>query len=130
MWDLLDRVPARHASSNFSDRVLREIRLEADRVPSWRTRLAQLWAPAPLGGLAAACAGIALAWILTSPQVATDASSAAVNPPQHSPAAHAAVAIVTPIAEIQEIAETEVLIAAVDHLDAFSDQDLITLIGF
>jgi hypothetical protein len=33
-------------------------------------------------------------------------------------------------AEIQDIAETETLIAAVDHLDEFSDTELVTLIGF
>ncbi len=31
---------------------------------------------------------------------------------------------------IQEIAETETLIAAADHLDDFSDKELISLIGF
>ena len=33
-------------------------------------------------------------------------------------------------AEIQDIAETETLIAAVDHLDDFSDTELVSLIGF
>jgi hypothetical protein len=31
---------------------------------------------------------------------------------------------------IQDIAETETLIAAVDHLEDFSDRELISLIGF
>jgi hypothetical protein len=33
-------------------------------------------------------------------------------------------------AEIQEIAETETLISAVDQLDDFSDVELVSLIGF
>lgn len=31
---------------------------------------------------------------------------------------------------IQDIAETETLLAAVDHLDDFSDNELVSLIGF
>ena len=31
---------------------------------------------------------------------------------------------------IQEIAEAETLIAAVDHLEDFSDNELVSLIGF
>jgi hypothetical protein len=33
-------------------------------------------------------------------------------------------------AEIQEIAETEALLSAVDDLDKFSDMELVSLIGF
>jgi hypothetical protein len=36
----------------------------------------------------------------------------------------------TQAANLQEIAETEILIAAVDHLDEFSDNELVSLIGF
>ncbi len=32
--------------------------------------------------------------------------------------------------QIQEIAETEALLTAVDHLDQFSDVELVSLIGF
>lgn len=32
--------------------------------------------------------------------------------------------------EIEEIAETEALIAAVEHIDEFSDTELVALIGF
>jgi hypothetical protein len=33
-------------------------------------------------------------------------------------------------AAIQDIADSETLIAAVDHLDEFSDTELVSLIGF
>jgi len=32
--------------------------------------------------------------------------------------------------DIQEIAETEALIAAVDHLDSYSDSEIVELLGF
>jgi hypothetical protein len=32
--------------------------------------------------------------------------------------------------EIQEVADAELLVAAADHLDSFSDQELVSLIGF
>ncbi len=32
--------------------------------------------------------------------------------------------------EIEDVADTEILVAAMDHLDEFSDQELVSLVGF
>lgn len=73
--------------------------------------------PAPLAGLAAVTAAVAFALMsLLGPSTGNDSQMAAVDLSQ--------------AANIQEIAETETLIAAVDHLDDFSDTELVSLIGF
>ncbi|HEX7262341.1 MAG TPA: hypothetical protein VF258_11045, partial [Luteolibacter sp.] len=76
----------------------------------------RLLSPAPLTGLAAAAA-LTLAVIPFVGQRFSSSSQAKIS---DSPQAVA----------IQEIAETETLIAAVDQLDDFSDNELVSLIGF
>ncbi len=113
VWKLLDAAAPITAGPRFVDDTLRAMRLAADEKPWWQ----RLLSPAPLAGLAAATAALAFAIVpltrlapVTVVPVATQESSQAVA--------------------IQEIAETETLIAAVDHLDDFSDTELATLIGF
>ncbi|MEO7097801.1 MAG: hypothetical protein ABI162_00455 [Luteolibacter sp.] len=109
VWKLLDQAAPPIASARFTDEVVRAARL-ADEVKPWWSRLLS---PAPLAGLAAATAALTFSVIsLFGPS--------AVTPTVDSPQA----------ANIQEIAETETLIAAVDHLDDFSDTELVSLIGF
>ena len=88
-------------------------RLSAEDKPWW----SRLFAPAPLAGLAGATAALAIAVIsLVGPSQTTVTQTVVLDSPQ-------AVAI-------QDIAETETLIAAVDQLDDFSDHELVSLIGF
>jgi hypothetical protein len=89
-------------------------RLAGQSRSSWSARF---WAPMPLAGLAVASVVLVISvgmWMgpafeLGSPDVLFDAKQAAV---------------------IQDIAESETLIAAVDQLDDFSDTELVSLIGF
>ncbi|MEI6819432.1 MAG: hypothetical protein WCL19_07495 [Verrucomicrobiota bacterium] len=108
VWQLLDQAPPATAGPRFVDDTVRAMRLAVDEKPWWK----RLFSPAPLAGLAAATAGLAFAIVsLTGPtSTATQESSQEIA--------------------IQEIAETETLIAAVDQLDDFSDTELATLIGF
>jgi hypothetical protein len=72
----------------------------------------------PLAGLAGATTALVFSvssWFGPTP-AAVDQTAAVLDSPQ--------------AAEIQDIAETEVLIAALDHMDAYSDNELVTLIGF
>jgi hypothetical protein len=81
---------------------------------SWWSRF---FSPAPLAGLAGATAALVFAvvsWTGPSPEPAL--TVAMVNSPQ-------AVAI-------EDIAEAETLLAVADHLEDFSDQELVSLIGF
>lgn len=113
VWQLLDQAPAPKAGARFVDDTLRRARLAAEEKPWW----SRLLSPAPLAGLAAATAAVAFSLVsLLGPSTGNETQTAVVD---HSQAA-----------TIQEIAETETLIAAVDHLDDFSDTELVSLIGF
>lgn len=113
VWRLLDQSPIKTASARFASDTVRLARLAVDDAPWW----SRLFAPAPIAGLAGVTAALSFAaffWL--GPMSESDAPLAALQSAQ-------AVAI-------QEIAETETLIAAADHLDDFSDKELISLIGF
>jgi len=113
VWRLLDQSPMKMASPRFAADTVRLARLAVDEAPWW----SRLFAPAPIAGLAGVTAALSFAaffWL--GPLSESQAPLASLQSAQ-------AVAI-------QEIAETETLIAAVDHLDDFSDKELISLIGF
>jgi hypothetical protein len=114
VWKLLDQVPAKAAGARFADDTVRAARL-SDEIKPWWSRL---FSPAPLAGFAAATAAVTFAVIslvgTTTP--APDTRTAVLDSPQ---------AVV-----IQDIAETETLMVAVDQLDDFSDNELVSLIGF
>lgn len=113
VWKLLDQSPMKTAGARFADDTVRTARLSAEVKPWW----SRLFAPAPLVGLAGVTAAIAVAVIsLVGPSQTTVIQTAVLDSPQ-------AVAI-------QDIAETETLIAAIDQLDDFSDHELVSLIGF
>lgn len=110
VWKLLEQAPAPKASDRFVENTVRATRLSEDSKPWW----SRLFSPAPLAGLA----GVTAALVFTVSSWVGPASRTVV--PLDSPQAVA----------IQDIAETETLIAAADHLDDFSDRELVSLIGF
>jgi hypothetical protein len=113
VWKLLDQSPPATAGPRFADDTLRAARLAGLDSPWWSRMLA----PLPLAGLATAAAACVIAVLSL----------------QHDTPAvgnHVAVVDSSAFAEIQEIAETEALISAVDNLDQFSDVELVSLIGF
>ena len=112
VWKLLDASPPATASPRFASETVRMARLAGLPEPWWK----RLFAPVPLAGLAAATAALAIA--VTS--LLKDEPSAPVTAGTEP----------TAFSEIQEIAETEILLSAVDHLDRFSDGELVSLIGF
>ena len=111
IWKLLDQAPPASAGPRFVDDTLRAARLTGQTPPWWK----RLLSPAPLAGLAGATAALVLTVIGWSGPTASPTNGFADS--EHA-------------AEIQDIAETETLIAAVDHLDDFSDTELVSLIGF
>lgn len=115
VWKLLDQAPPVQASSRFAADVLRAARLASPAPASaWWERLLS---PAPLTGLATCAAAVALTFVAWTAGSPTPEIS-----PKLASAPHAA--------EIQEIAETATLLAALDQLDDFSDHELVSLIGF
>jgi hypothetical protein len=109
VWKLLDESPPATAGPRFVDDTVRAARLAGQEAPWW----SRILSPAPLAGLAAAAAACVIAVI----SLQND------TPAGNDPAANA-------FAEIQEIAETEALLSAVENLDHFSDFELVSLIGF
>jgi hypothetical protein len=111
VWKLLDQAPSATAGPRFVDDTVRAARLLDQPAPWWK----RLFSPAPLAGLTATTAALVFSLVTwfgsepAAPHVVLDTDQAA---------------------EIQEIAETELLIAASDNLDDFSDTELVTLIGF
>ena len=109
VWKLLDQATLKTAGPRFVEDTVRAAKLEVEIKPWWN----RLFAPAPLAGLAAATAALAFAVVSL---VGPASAPVMLDSPQ-------AVAI-------QDIAETETLLAAVDQLDDFSDTELVSLIGF
>ena len=112
-WKLLGQATSKKAGDRFTDEVVRSARLLPEKESSW----SKLFGFAPWVGVAA-CAVFA-SWIF-------------INQPVESQ-----VDIVAKVSnteekwgELADVAEAEMLSAAADHLDQFSDQELITMIGF
>jgi len=113
VWKLLDQAPPAQASPRFVDDTVRAARLLGQSQPWWK----KLFSPLPLAGLAGATAALAFSIVpLFGPSSLPGTSVTTLDSDR--------------AAEIQDIAETETLIAAVDHLDEFSDTELVSLIGF
>ena len=110
VWKLLDQAPPQKAGARFVDDTLRAARLAADVKPWW----SRFFSPVPLAGIAGATA--ALVFTFVGPSQETTRTLAAADSKQAF--------------AIQQIAETETLIAAADHLENFSDNELVSLIGF
>ena len=113
VWQLLDQAPPKSAGARFADDTVRAARLSEEIKPWW----SRLLSPAPLAGFAAATAALTFAVISLVGTTTPSGSQTAVLDSQQAVA-------------IQDIAETETLIAAVDQLDDFSDNELVSLIGF
>ncbi len=110
VWKLLDQAPPQKAGARFVENTLRAARLTAEIKPWW----SRLFSPVPLAGIAGATA--ALVFTLIGPTQESARTLAAVDSQQAF--------------AIQEIAETETLIAAAGQLENFSDTELVSLIGF
>lgn len=114
VWKLLDHASPAAVSPRFTDDTVRAARLAGQPAPWWKTILS----PAPLAGLAAVSAAVVMGLISLPGLLERPLNTT----PSFADSARAA--------EIQDIAETEALIVAVDHLDEFSDTELVSLIGF
>lgn len=114
VWKLLDEAPPVSAGPRFAEKVMREIKLDEAPVPWWKR-----WAlPASLGGLAAATAAIVLTFHALNVGVPASSPQAKVIPSVTADA----------YADVQDYADSEVLVAASDHLDRYSDTELVSMI--
>jgi hypothetical protein len=106
------------ANPSFADRVLRAVRQQEKP----QTLLQRLFAPPALSysltGLATAAAALALAAVFF------------VKPHVNSGTAKSKIPSIDEFADLDEVASQEMLSAATDHLNEFSDTELVSLIGF
>ncbi|MGA0845147.1 MAG: hypothetical protein ACO3RV_01280 [Luteolibacter sp.] len=117
VWKLLDASAPAVPSAHFVDDTVRAMRLAESSGQGWRRWLR----PVPVIGLAGMSAAAA-AIVITMFQIRPDLTDPA---PLHVSAQNSA-----SFSEIQELAAAEILNSAVDHLDQFSDGELVSLIGF
>ena len=115
VWKLLDEASPVVASPRFADSVMRAVRLDEAPAPWWK----RFALPLSLGGLTAATAAVALtvhALFFVAPEVPTEV----VDIPS----------VEVSFEGVQEAADSEALVAAADHLDKYSDTELVSMIGF
>lgn len=111
-WQLLGKAAPKQASARFADDAVRAVRLLPEAEPVWpRILKFSRWS------LVAACVILAVS-IFSDPveNVPSKGSSVADSEAQWE--------------QIEDVAQAELLAAAAEHLDEFSDQDLVTMIGF
>ena len=118
VWDLLRRGSCPAPSPRFVDDVVRRSRLEvAERRTAWWSR----WvSPVPLFSAAGVAAALSMGVFLAF-QPGEDFSAPVASRLQTGDG---------DFKHLQEVLETEMLIAAVEQPDAVSDGELLTLIGF
>jgi hypothetical protein len=114
VWDLLRQSPSLRPGPNFAANVARAARLEESARPWW----SRLWIPATIGGvLAGAAALVTVVFTLQSAPKSGDPIVVTTAPDSS-------------LADLQENYETEVLLAASDHLADYSDEEIVAMIGF
>jgi len=111
-WELLGKAAPKEASRRFSDDTLRAVKLLPEADPWWPKVLSF----SPLAGIAA-CAVVVSWMFLNHPDEKQTGTEVTVTNTEEK------------WGEIEDVAEVEMLSAAAEHLDQFSDQDLITMIG-
>jgi hypothetical protein len=114
-WELLGKAAPRKASGRFADDTLRVVKLLPEADPWWPRSLSF----SPWFALAA-CVAVAAFLFLNVTESGGDGSPPVANARDEA----------EQWLEIEAVAEEEMLAAAADHLDRFSDQELVTLIGF
>ncbi len=117
VWNLLGKAAPKEAASRFADDTVRAVKSLPEKGAWWTGLVSFLpWA-------AVAACGVFAAFSFLDQK-----SSDAVNTQEivSAPAAASEAQWV----QIEEVADAEMLSAAADHLDRFSDQELVSLIGF
>ncbi len=122
IWQLLGKASTQQASARFADDVVRAVRLLPEADPFWpKIFKFSSWS------IVTACV-ILTASIFLGSHDGGEVVRQGSQPTQ--PINQAVVTVDAKWDRIEDAAEVELLAAAADHLDRFSDQELITMIGF
>ena len=116
VWALLRETSARRPGPNFAANVVRAARLESQAKPWWKS----FWMPLTAGGALAGAAALVVAVI--SMQSGTPSGPTTEIADFKAPDA--------PLAELQDAVDNEVFLAASEHLGKYSDEELVSMIGF
>lgn len=114
-WELLGKAAPKKAGGRFADDTLRVVKMLPEADPWWPRSLNF----SPWFALAA-CAAVAVFLFLNAIESGGEGSAPVANVRDEA----------EQWVEIEAVAEEEMLAAAADHLERFSDQELVTLIGF
>ncbi|QJE94869.1 hypothetical protein [Luteolibacter luteus] len=115
VWELLRESAAQRPGPNFASNVVRAARLETQAKPWWSRFLI----PASLGGVLAG----ATALVMVTLALKTNPGGTATPIPGQP-------AVDSSLADLQDDYETEVFLAAAEHLGDYSDEELVSMIGF
>lgn len=116
VWNMLRQSSVIRASDGFADRVMSSIQAQDTSTNSFWTRAKKT----SLAGIAAA-ACIVAGVMFQFPRDTNQSTVVIVSPIESSQGES--------FADLQEAANHEVLLAATDHLNDFSDTELVSLIG-
>lgn len=120
-WQLLGKAAPKQASARFADDVVRAVRLLPEVDPFWpRILKFSTWS------VATACVLLTASIFLDGPKE----QNLVQQGPQEIVRNHSVVTVDAKWQQIEDVAEAELLVAAADHLDRFSDQELISMVGF
>lgn len=119
VWALLRESSTRRPGPNFAANVVRAARLESQAKPWWKS----LWLPLGAGGVLAGATAIVVAVITMHSATPgngnrADGEVASFNKPDSS------------LAELQDAVDNEVFLAATEHLGKYSDEELVSMMGF
>lgn len=114
-WELLARAAPKKAGGRFADDTLRTVKLLPEADPWWPKQLSF----SPWAALVACTALAVFLFMNPAEDVKSGVSPITVASDESDQ-----------WVEIEAAAEEEMLAAAADHLDRFSDQELVTLLGF
>jgi hypothetical protein len=115
LWDLLRQSPGQRPRPSFATDVVRAARLSPPEKPWWLRVLV----PLSTGGVLAGAAAMVI--VTLSMQ---DPGGKAVAPVAVKAGTSQS------IADVQDFAEGQVLAVAADHLSDYSDDELVSLVGF
>jgi len=121
VWTLLGQASTPQAGPRFVDDVVRLAKLDGGPVAPWWKR----WfaSPGPAAAFAGAAAAVLFGLFLLKPSADAPHDSPAPAISSHEVEAER-------LEHIQEVLETELLLVAVEHLNEFTDDELVALIGF
>lgn len=117
VWELLRESAALRPSANFASNVVRAARLEGQAKPWW----SKILIPVSIGGVLAGAAAVVAVALSLQPGSPQGGDREVVEVHQGTDST---------LADLQDNLETEVFLAASEQLADYSDEELVSMMGF